>query len=878
VHSPVCRFVVAVMLVGAVVSKTVAQDSGTKAQSQVPGAGQSSKATCNDEADDHCEEAAKKSEVVVRTSGNTELPIKNRLMVVGSPKVYDDLYLRGLLSSLQNQLANTHVIDQATLLSHIGVAQGADLRQTSAAISASGPPTPQTQTFSLAPGVPAFSYPPGYPGTAASTAFPTGTATTTTPGTTTTMNSVTPTAPVPTTPTLAPPAISSLGQSSLDTYNESLQLSAEITNTTLLLQGALSDALQPGGAPKTTVTVGFPITVGTPSLADKDLAGAVAEVHVAICSNDAFKTADGKLIVPPADLPSIVTLLPQERTYNVASLVEKDFVGSASAILGGVINVGGGLFWSHKRYYLVQQQETVAFLSADRNPDRCGGQHPYVGFAWQIRPVLGNQFIRPGNSVNFVQFAVPQVIDTGAPTTLVGQACVSVVWRKPAVTGWFGKKSDQYLEDLAPTGEPPDEKCFDIDYYNTLAPENKSLSVTDIGQGAVTVLATGTFLPGTTVRLGNTYLPPDNITATHDALEFTAPASAIAAAGQVYFVGRDGREIEAIHVETQAPAHGLTIKGLSISPYSDTQSLVKIEYEPPPPFLTGGVHNARSINPAIDPWVVVIGGKVFGLSDAPFFAKIDSFNGLHQIQVIVPTSLIQTSPTVELRRLLWQDKYFRTSRPISADTFSKAAPSVSTASIVSTQKGLTIGLVGTGLDKLRLVFPSKDACPTCDAQSSGSTFLKVTLPKPPEAKKTNTKDEAKDAKESAPDPTDGLRQLVFCRVEASTSLKCEDNFPPVIVDVPKIDAPTPKPSLDKHDPVLVGTPQVVVTGKMLEQVVSIEHAKASLNFRLLQGKSPSLVVDLPPAIAAVPGGYSLLVTFADKSTVAYLLMVQKKGP
>ncbi len=459
--------------------------------------------------------------------------VRNRIVVVGPPKVYDDLYLQNLLSSMQSQLAAIRGIDQATLLSHIGVAQGADLRQMGVAISASGPPTPQTSTFSLAPGVPAFSYPPGYSSPpAAGVALPTGTATATTPGTTTTISSVTPTAPTPAPTSLTVPAIPSLGQSSLDTYNESLQLSSAIAGTALLLNGAPSDAVDRAtGQPKTTVTIGFPITVEPPALCDCDLAGAVAEVHVVICSNS------------EEEPPSIVTLLPQERSYNVASMVDKSFLGSASAVLGGVVNVGGGFFWSHTRYYLVQQQETVAFLSGTASAPRgCGNANDkYTSFAWQIRPVLGKEFIRPGNSVNFVRISVPKV-ESPEPATQIGKACVSVLWRKPALTGLFRRKSDKYLGEVV-RGE---EQCNDIDYYGTQL-KDATLTVMDIGQGAVTVQVNGTFLPGTTVRLGNTYLKPDSITATHDMLTFTAPASAIVAAGQVYIVGRDGREVEASH-------------------------------------------------------------------------------------------------------------------------------------------------------------------------------------------------------------------------------------------------------------------------------------------------------------------------------------------
>jgi hypothetical protein len=791
-----------------------------------------------------------------------ELPVKNRLVVVGKPKVYDDLYLRQQLAALQSQLAGIHAVDQATLLSHIGMAQGASLNQISAAISASGLPTPQVQTFALPPGVPAFSYPPGYgpPSPVASVypTYPTGVATTTTPGTQTTLSSVTPTAPAPAPLTLAPPSISSLSQSSLDTYNESLQLSAEITNTTLLLQGALSDTLSHDGNPKTTVTVGFPITVEAPAIADKDLAGAVAEVRVGICSVGTNESAE---------YPSIVTLLPRERTYNVASLVEKSFLASASTVMGGVLNVGGGFLWSHKRYYLVQQQETVAFLSPEENK-ACDKAKNRTSFTWQIRPVLGKEFIRPGNSVNFVQFAIPEVIAGATTTTTIGRTCVSVVWRKPAVTGLFRKKSDEYLGDSITSNE----QCYDIDYYNTLSSKNRTLTVTDVGQGLVTVKAVGTFLPGTTVRLGSTYLPPDSIDYTHDMLKFTTSASAIVAAGHVYFVGRDLREIEALRPYCKKDR--LTINDVSISPYSDTQSLVIITFQAPPRAEIQGRHN-----PADDPWVVVIGGKVFGLSDAPFLAQTEI-----QIQAIVPTALIQGSPRVELRRLLWSDNCYRGWKDIPPNTFSKASPSVVNASILSTQKGLTIGLVGTGLDQVTMVFPAAADCPGCQLDPVGSTFLRITLPKPKEPKKDEGKKDKKkdekneknaDDKPAAIDPTDGLRQLVLCRRNASEL--CDGNFPTLLVDVPKLDASAPKPSLDKHDPIPMNTAQVTITGSLLDQVVSIEHAKGSLTFRLVPGKKPSLVVDLPASMSTIPGGYSLLVTFADKTATAYLLTIEKKG-
>jgi hypothetical protein len=791
----------------------------------------------------------------------SDAPLKNGIVVVGPPKIYDDLYLKSLLSSLQTQLAAIHGVDQATLLSHIGVVQGADTRQTSVALSGSGPATPQTSTFTLAPNVPAFSYPPGYSGAPATgVTLPTGTATASTPGTTTTTSSLTPTAPTPPAPVLTSPSISSLGQSSLDTYNESLQLSTAISQTALLLNGAVSDSLQRNGLPRTTVTIGFPITVDVPSHADKKLAGAVAEVRVSVCSTDA------------AQPPSIVTLLPQERTYNVASLVDKSFLGSASAVLGGVLNVGGGFLWSHQRYYLVQQQETVAFLDSPKESP-CS-QAKSASFDWQIRPVLGKEFIRPGNSVNFVQISIPQVVEDGKPIQNIGVACVSIAWRTPSTSGFwpFRKTSDEYLSE----GKPQGPVCYRIDYYRALV-QDPSLSVTDIGQGAVTVKMAGTYLPGTTVRLGNTYLNPDTITATHTGLTFTAPSAAIAAAGKVFIAGRDGREVEAVNHLAMSPSPSLTIQQPVISPYSDSQSLVTIYFRAPVEEASGAKSSGFK-NPAVDPWVVVIGGKVFGLSDAPFFSFSPDKG---QIQLIVPTALLQSSPRIEMRRLLWPDAYFRDSKDIPANTFSKAAPAVAKVSILSSANGLTLAVAGTAMDRLKLVFPDP-GCAGCSAKAMSSTYMQIVLKKPADPKKTtgNVTTAAPDPKDAPPDPTDGLRQLAFCtKAAGDKDDKCDPNFQTLIVDVPKLDAPAPKPSLDKIDPISASAKPLTIniTGALLDQVVLIEHGKLPLNFRVVPGTSSSLAVDLPLEIASVPGAYSLLITFADKSTAAALLTIKKQG-
>ena len=104
--------------------------------------------------------------------------------------------------------------------------------------------------------------------------------------------------------------------------------------------------------------------------------------------------------------------------------------------------------------------------------------------------------------------------------------------------------------------------------------------------------------------------------------------------------------------------------------------------------------------------------------------------------------------------------------------------------------------------------------------------------------------------------------------------ECDDSYPVLVLDVPKVDAPAPKPGLDKHDPVIAGTSPITITGTLLEQVVLIEDGKQSLRFRLSTDKTPSLVLELPDTITKTLGGHTLLVTFADETTATYLVTIK----
>ena len=761
---------------------------------------------------------------------NPSTPLSTRGILVSPPKVYDDYYLQTLLANLQNSLRSLNALDQTTLLGHVGNVQGADLRQSSVAIQGSGPSTPSTSTFTLAPGVQPY-------------APVTGSPTSTTPGTTTANASTVPTAPTPTAPALTMPTNITVG--SLDTLNEEMQLASEITNLQLLLGGAVSDRLQKGGGTKTTFTLGFPITIEPPSFSDENdekHKNQVAEVEVSVCA-----PTDGQV-----DPPSIVTLLPRERTYDVAGLVDKSFLGSLSGVVGGVFSIGGSWFWSHQTFYLVQQQQTVAMQRASRSGadfnGRCQANSSATTFAWQFRPVLGQPYVRTGTTETFVQLAIPS-ISALAPQSkkTIAVACVRIGWRE----------TRDKLNRVSDTLQDERLSCFDVPVLST-APTITTVAVTDIGGGAVSVMVSGEFLPGVAVRIGRTVLSP-TIGANNNSFVFTAAAQDLLASG-AFAVGSNGEEVPIVSPSDKSPTSLAIAAPVDISPFSESQSLVRIKFTRPDSDFIPNQKPTADVR-GQDPYIVTLGDKIFGLRNAPFLSQTEPPvlpPQLNEIVLLVPTEVVRAAPQIGLQRILLDPTHFADYREIPSGTFARPDFAVSKASLLSTGPPLTLSLVGNGLDHAKLVYPTQ--CTACTLTAYGPTLATVTIQKDP-------------AKSTDPDPAKDLKQIIVCK-NAASGTGCDAQIPPVVLDIPKADAQ--KPTLEKHDPVPPHTKQLVVNGLQLDQVVSLQHGKVPLTFRLSLDKKPALIIDLPDSISNAEGVYSIEVTFADKTTSVYSLTVQSK--
>lgn len=743
---------------------------------------------------------------------------------VGTPKVYDDSFLQQQLDATKASLSGANPFDSAKLLGALGTVQGANLTQTGVAVQAGGPSTPTVVTTTPATG-------------AASTA-----------STQASLAAAAP--PTPAASTLGMP--SSTSQSALDTLNEQMQLKYELTNLQLLLDGALSDRFLQGGLGyKKHITIGFPISLEAPPGDDYD--NALAEVTVTVCN------PAGPNIAPDVP-PTVITLLPREKTYNVASLTDKSFSFGAGGVIAGVFNVGGSFLNSHKTYYLIQQQDTVALQRPAAKPMACGDRGS-TSFTWQFRPVLGQKRVRSGMRQTFVQVAFPTSAGLDCPAT----ASIHTAWRHVSP-----KTGEVSPEEISAADTPT---AYDIPNYDT-APHPLGLQVQDMGGGQVAVRVTGEFLPGIRARVGPKLLDTTSpgFLATSELVQFLAPAQAIVLGG-AYLVGRDGNESEVQSPETvvsprpasckpNVPGQSqvspsyvfqdsneppqsdkgkgpdrnklLKIGPVSLSPYSDTASLVRI------PLLRGG-----EIQPS-GKWVkvVLIGDKLYGLSDAPFKSESDT-----GITVVVPNDVLRASAKLSVLRLLWGDKY-RDSAAVGTDNGTSDFAISKTAVLSKTHDTLVLGIAGTALDGARVVLPDDPKHEIGVNAAAAPAFLVVTIPAR---------------------MMEGLKEIVLQKFDAGGKAASLPVAVPLSDDATK-DVPA-KVEL-KIQGVVPGAKQLQIQGTRLDQVTGVSFMGSSLNFRLSLDKSVLIVDGLPPAMTAQEGIVYLDIQLADKSAARYEVKVK----
>jgi hypothetical protein len=542
-------------------------------------------------------------------------------IAVGDPKVYDDTLLQQMLQNAEAKLAAMQILDQSGVAAKLGSIVGASQQISSLGLNISGPSIPQTVTTANEA-----------TGSTVTTQAPTGTTTATTSGLP--VNGVVTTLAQANPPSVSAPAPStsmpsSFSVSASNLLNEQMQLTYEIANLRLLLEGSLTDRFDKSKKNvKPRVTIGFPIAL-EPDKRYKD-AIAIVEIEIQTASNT----------TATLEKPVITALLPREKTYNVAAIKDK-----STSIGGGVATqlLGASVSWlrGRKTYYLVQDQDTLATVFQPQTSN-------HLGFLWQFRPVLGQRYVRSQLTQTFVQVA----FDKARSADVFGWACVRTYWRKyDRKTGIVGEVIPDSLRNCLATASIPGYRLIPTAGE---IPLNVS-KLEDLGNGQMIVTVPGSFLDGTSIRVGTATLGQGsaNFAFNQQMIRFVATIADLATKN-VTLVARDGNE-DPLMMERQGCKTALNVglQDISISTVDQNNSLLKVK-----------VNDCCFLAPENPPLLLVLGGRVFGYADAPVERYVDPKSKAAYLTAVVPNSLLLAAPELIVKSL-FQDKDYEARVPMA---------------------------------------------------------------------------------------------------------------------------------------------------------------------------------------------------------------------
>jgi hypothetical protein len=764
-------------------------------------------------------------------------------ITVEDPKVYDNRTLQLQLMSLSSRLAQLSGIDQNSLITRIGALQGASSSQIAGSFQVTGMGLPGVQTTSTT-GTPSIATTIGSGiAPSAPTTYSNSIVTTQPSNTVQTVNTAG--AVNPNIPSLESgtgmAAPTAFNVSSLDALNEQMQLSYQIMSLQLLLQGSLGDDYSYSGLGKRHVTFGFPISIAS----KEKYRGDVAEVEVSVC-NPAMRLDDTP--------PTLQNILPEEKTYNVASLTNHSASLGIGAVIGGVVNVGGNFLWSHQTYYLVRDQDTVALhrtrgdtrsetcpianiplpvpadahtqsITSGPTPAAGGGSQsttptPPITFAWQFRPVLGRKAVSEGLRPTFAQVSLaPSIAGESASrdfraVLITTQTC----WRKyDSSRGIVGERIRGSCSQLTPR------------YIPFLFNTTRILDVTtrDNGDGTLSVRIYGSFPYGTQVASGETYIQNVDQVTDQDSsyLRFSASAQAIAA-HDLRIVGPDGTQ-QIVEVDDDHQCFpGIENGSASVVNYSDTLSKISVD-------LNGCPWHAANIGlrSAI---VAEVAGKAYGFSDQPFLP-----GGVERLEFLAPTSSLQGQQTLTIKRL------FSKVRP-AVYTINLSAMNIQSVSVFNSDKTATSYVVtGTQLYGLTIAEPlaicaGKSSRQCIRIVNPEGTLAMFTVPASVHAEKILLRNSSGSTFiEALPKAGDG---------DAATG---DD---------------TAKVSFDKISVAVGSVSSFTLTGKNLQMVSEIDFLGKAIPFAVSSGTGAKSISLAPPAgMTLASGTVALKIVFQDGS-------------
>ena len=308
----------------------------------------------------------------LRYSQNNTTNQQQNGISVGRPKVFDNRTLTIMLESLNDSLRTVQnsFINKELLAAAFSFLQGYQARETSRALSITGNPIPSLNEV-----------------LATTTAANKDVSTVDTK--TTTQAAITPTAPTLNDATSTIPGFNpTFGQNPGDLLSDQVNLTYQIFNLRMLLERSLSDRLLNDSQPRRQAVLGFNVTIDPPRTAEDSVA--VTEITLDLDPS----------LCKGSDCLSLVSLMPQEKTYNSAALTTKSNSFAGSAVVN-MFSVGYSERRKGQTFYLYRDNDTVSYERMDdRYPNR-------IVFGWMFRPVLGRRSVSPGLRQLFAIVSLP---------------------------------------------------------------------------------------------------------------------------------------------------------------------------------------------------------------------------------------------------------------------------------------------------------------------------------------------------------------------------------------------------------------------------------------------------------------------------------------
>lgn len=862
--------------------------------------------------------------VSAQSGGNTQCndcPVRDREngILVGQTKLFDEKSFRTMLQGLEENLSSLRLINQQTLIDNYGRLQGGRLSTSSFGVNVTGLPVPGIATTA---------------NTGETTTSNTVTTDSATPSTVTTLGTVSPntvqqvitsqpaTPSVPTAPaqtsTFTAPQI---GVSSQDLLSEQISLQYQIMDLRLLLERSLTDRIltETNGNSVTFVQrnsaiVGFQVSIDPP----KNYRDAVAEVEIVVDSETDAKGVERPVAnapnqqpgqAPPQNAnsnsgaltnneksqksdqtknlgkkpPSVVMLLPRDKSYNVAAATKDAKSIGLGAVLQ-VINVGVNAGKTNEALYIVGDTDTVAFERKKLRTkiESLNNINPTAtAFGWQFRPVLGQETVKSGMRQVYALLALP---DGG--WSYKSKVKVYTRWRR------YDAKN-KIVKDVIPNSESfSDLNDLDVNIgaADILKPGISSLEWQDIGEGRILVNAKGyNYLDGISILAGNKMVssPADGLNVQGDrSFVWLLPSQTAGQINNPFLIGRYGDPTEFMYSypnERNFAGWGIRISDVSAKPINAQMSKVRISLKPrtrnfqndqdtPQPTIFNYSYNDAGVQMAkaeeIRP-IVLVGGKAFGFSDSPLIKESSNQKDTLIYSFLAPTQLLKDAQKLKVKEL-FRDKGYSDEMNISwVGAFSPTQ--VTTLFSNSTKASLAIS--GGSFDKCKVINVAIGEngffqyTPPPAMFGDATKPCTGTAPAPPatSVETLNLRSSSMITLNANQEDLKGAKQLIVFQ-EGDDPVAIALSAPPEV----------PDPMIEKQDKVNVGNVGTIkLFGSNLSSIEDITFEGKSLTPKLLEEPNNSLQINLNSTIVSVPGYKQLNLVLKNGKSKTFILVVEK---